>query len=122
MWYRMLSANLIFLRYILLKVIDSSGYPTPVVGVTVQFVGQNANAPVLTIGSKNSYIYVSVNCFSVLLAPITKYEEGRQTPIYVTNDSLSITDLDHQLYACSILTPFIYCRDFFPATVFVQLQ
>ena len=39
-------------RTILVTVIDSNGFSTPVIGVTVRFVGKNDDAPVLTIGSK----------------------------------------------------------------------
>lgn len=35
-----------------MTVIDSNGFSTPVIGVTVRFVGMNDNEPVLTIGSK----------------------------------------------------------------------
>ncbi|XP_065844295.1 uncharacterized protein [Oscarella lobularis] len=68
-------------RHLLIKVIDSNGYPTPVVGVTVQFVGENDNAPVLTIGT-----------------PVTEYEEGLRTPIDVTSNSLNLSDSDHQFH------------------------
>ena len=45
-------------RTILITVIDSNGFSTPVVGVTVRFVGKNDDEPVLAIGSKVLLLHV----------------------------------------------------------------
>ncbi|XP_065826334.1 uncharacterized protein [Oscarella lobularis] len=80
-------------RTLLVTVIDSNGFSTPVIGVTVQYVGRNDDEPVLTIGT-----------------PVTRYEEGRQTSIDVTSNSLTLTDPDHQIHLIQSATARILSR------------
>ena len=87
----------VFFRTLLVTVIDSNGFSTPVIGVTVQYVGRNDDEPVLTIGSKVSLLQEKILTVFYFAAPVTRYEEGRQTSIDVTSNSLTLTDPDHQM-------------------------
>ncbi|XP_065843563.1 uncharacterized protein [Oscarella lobularis] len=72
---------LFYQRTILITVIDSNGFSTPVVGVTVRFVGKNDDEPVLAIGT-----------------PVARYEEGSRASLHVTSNSLTLTDPDHEIH------------------------
>ena len=81
----MFSADFILFRLFVIKVIDSNGYSAPVVGVTVQFVGENDDPPVLTIGSTNLHflnllINVTTLIITLMFSYSTSYTLRRRQP------------------------------------------
>jgi cysteine-rich repeat protein len=68
-------------RLILIDVLDVNGLSAPPVAVTLIYVGENVNAPVITVSQKTA-----------------RYVVGSNNWLSVTNGSLRVFDVDHEYY------------------------
>jgi hypothetical protein len=68
-------------RVVLIEVFDILGRSAPAVGVTVAYVGENINPPVIAIAQN-----------------MTKFVEGSGDSVSVTQGSLNVSDADHEFY------------------------
>jgi cysteine-rich repeat protein len=71
-----------FDRLVLVEVFDVLGRSAPAIGITVAYVGENINPPVIAIRQS-----------------VARFVEGNNDSVSVTQGSLNVSDSDHEFYA-----------------------
>lgn len=86
----------------LIEVFDVNGLSAPAVGVTVLHVGENIYPPVIEIGRKGNEPRLRERTLTAIVVSLyadqeTRFVEGSNDSISVTQRSLRVSDADHEL-------------------------